>query len=57
MSVSPITIDTAMGRDGWHSVIGLKGTGKATEVAAAKRSAASQASRRLMPPPLERPVA
>src|SRR5262245_36841988 len=57
VSVSPMNVSTGMLRDGTQAEVGLIEIGNATGAAAAKRSAASQASRCDIAPPFERPVA
>jgi hypothetical protein len=44
-------------REGWQALVGLIEIGNAIGANAAKTSAASQASRCVMAPPFERPVA
>ena len=44
-------------REGWQALIGLTEIGNAIGAKAANTSAASQASRCVIPPPFERPLA
>lgn len=57
VSVSPMNVSTGIGRDGTQLVVGLTEIGNAIGAAAANRSAASHASRWVIAPPFERPVA